>query len=448
MKACEVHLWGTLIGAVSWDRDAHVGRFRYHPDFIDSRIQVAPLHMPLGPGVFRFPQLARTSFEGLPGLVADALPDTFGHAVIDAWLRAQGRPPGSLNPVERLAYTGTRGMGALEFAPAMQLTDAAPADEALELEALVELASRTLRERRGMDLELTDDGSEAERPDLRRLLQVGTSAGGARAKAVVAWNPDSGQLRSGQTELAPGFEHWLLKFDGVAENRDKELADPQGFGLVELAYARMASEAGIKMTACRTFDEGGRHHFMTRRFDRVRVRTKSGAVHTEKLHMASLAGLAHMDYNRAGAFGYEQAFDVGRRLGLGADEQAELFRRMVFNVVARNQDDHVKNIAYLMDRRGTWRLAPAFDLTFAYNPSGDWTARHQMSLAGKREGFTPADLLDVARAADLKPRVAAEIVDAVCLAVRAWPDHAEASGVPADWAAEIGAQHRLALAGA
>lgn len=440
MKACEIHLWGTLIGAIAWDPDARVGRFRYHEAFLASGVELAPLKLPLGPGTFAFPELARTSFEGLPGLVADALPDTFGHAVIDAWLRTQGRPPGSLNPVERLAYTGERGMGALEFRPSMELVQGEPSEE-LELAALIALANETLRARRGLDTTL--DGEDPR--GLRQLLRVGTSAGGARAKAVVAWNPATGQLRSGQTELAPGFEHWLIKFDGVAENRDKELADPLGFGLVELAYARMATAAGITMTACRTFDEGGRHHFMTHRFDRVSGTGKDGAARTQKLHMASLAGLAHFDYNRAGAYSYEQAFDVGRALGLGADEQAELFRRMAFNVFARNQDDHVKNIAYLMDRRGTWRLAPAFDLTYSYNPEGAWTSTHQMSLAGKRDGFVVDDLMEVARHADLKPAKARAILGEVHAAVAEWPRFAEEAGVKADWIPEIGATHRLGL---
>lgn len=441
MKACEIHLWGTLIGAISWDPQARVGLLRYHDAFLASGIELAPLMMPLGPGTFRFPDLVRTSFEGLPGLVADALPDKFGNAVIDAWLRAQGRAPGSLNPVERLAYTGVRGMGALEFLPTLTFSDAPASDEALELEALIELANETLRARRGLNTELRggDPGG------LRRLLRVGTSAGGARAKAVVAWNPATGQLRSGQTELAPGFEHWLLKFDGVTENRDKELADPLGFGLIELAYANMAGAAGIEMTACRTFDEGGRHHFMTRRFDRVTVVGKDGAPRTDKLHMASLGGLAHMDYNLAGAYSYEQAFDVGRRLGLGVDAQTELFRRMVFNVLARNQDDHVKNIAYLMDRKGVWRLAPAFDLTFAYNPDGPWTGQHQMTINGKRGEFAWADLATVAKFADVKPRRAREVFDQVRAAVGAWPDFAQAVGVDGERAQAIGAAHRLEL---
>lgn len=443
MKACEVHLWGTLVGAVSWDASARVGLFRYHADFVPSGIQLAPLCMPLGPAVFRFPELARTSFEGLPGLVADALPDKFGHAVIDAWLRSQGRPPGDLNPVERLAYTGTRGMGALEFLPSMQFDEQAPSPQAaLELEALLRLANETLRVSR--DLKATLDPSDPK--GLLRLLQVGTSAGGARAKAVVAWNPTTGELRSGQTELAAGFEHWLLKFDGVTENRDKELADPLGFGLIELAYAQMAQAAGIAMSACRTFDEGGRHHFMTRRFDRVTVvDPETGAKRTDKLHMASLAGLAHFDYNQAGAYSYEQAFDVGRRLGLSAAEHAELFRRLVFNVLARNQDDHVKNIAYLMDRSGTWRLAPAFDLTFAFNPDGPWTGQHQMTIHGKRGAFAWSDLAACAEVAGLKPKQAAAIFDQVRAAVLTWPAVATELGIAESTANAIASAQRTEL---
>lgn len=427
----EVRLWGRTIGAVQWEEGAALATFEYAPEFLGSGIEVAPLRMPLERGAYRFPQLRAETFSGLPGLLADSLPDRYGHALIDAWLARQGRTPESFNPVERLCYIGTRGMGALEFTPSM-----GPQWEGsheLQVEALVQLASEILSQRVDLQARL---GEEAQaRAGLRQILQVGTSAGGARAKAVVAWNPETDEVRSGQVAVDEGFEPWLLKFDGVSGNRDKELEDPQGYGRIEYAYHRMAVAAGITMEPCRLLEEHGRAHFMTRRFDR----TSEG----RKVHMQSLGAMAHFDYNLAGAHGYEQAMLVMRQLGMGLEEVEEQFRRMVFNLVARNQDDHVKNIAYLMDRAGHWSLSPAFDVTYSYNPSGPWTGRHQMSVNGKRDGFTHADLHACAVAVGLKPRRLDAVLEEVLAAVHGWPAHAQAAGVPDETMARIRSVFRL-----
>lgn len=431
----EVRLFGRMIGAVAWRRDEAVADFEYTKEFQSSGIEVAPLTMPLGPRIHSFPELARETFHGLPGLLADALPDKFGNALIDTWLASQGRTPESFDPVERLCYVGTRAMGALEFHPA--LGPRGTTSRAIDLDALARLAAEILARRDALRGSFARD--EAPRA-LGDLLRVGTSAGGARAKAVIAWNPATGEVRSGQVDAGAGFEHWLLKFDGVGGNREGELDDPTGFGALELAYATMARAAGIRMMECRLLEESGRRHFMTRRFDR----TRDGG----KLHMQSLGALAHLDYNQAGAHGYEEAQLVVRRLGLGPDAAEELFRRMVFNVVARNQDDHVKNIAFLMDRAGTWSLAPAFDLTYSYNPRGAWTSVHQMTIQGKRDGFTLEDLRASARAALLKRGRADAIVREVTAAVERWPEHAAAAGVAPAWIEEARAHHRLALTAA
>ena len=259
---------------------------------------------------------------------------------------------------------------------------------------------------------------------LNDILKVGTSAGGARAKAVIAWNRDTNEVRSGQVSADLGFEHWLIKFDGVHGNRDKEATDPQGFGAIEYAYYRMACDAGILMSECRLFEEGGRRHFMTRRFDR----TAGG----RKLHMQSLGALAHMDFNMAGAHSYEEAFLVLRRLGLTLLDAEQLYRRMVFNIMARNQDDHVKNIAFLMNRSGIWMLAPAYDLTYSYQPDGQWTSSHQMSLNGKRDDFTRDDFRACARLASLKRGVADAIVAETRQVVANWREYADAAGVDPD----------------
>ncbi len=427
-------MWGTRIGAVLMEDNDPVATFEYDPAFVPSGIEVAPIVMPAAEFPYRFPTLAHETFVGLPGLLADSLPDRFGNAVMDAWLAARGRTAASFNAVERLCYVGTRGMGALEYRPATgpETADSDPLDVA----ALVDLASAILTERDALDTSFGDD----ERPDaVTEILRIGTSAGGARAKALIAWNPATDEVRSGQLPPGPGFEQWILKFDGVSGNRDRDVADPLGYGLIELAYARMAAAAGITMSECRILREGPRHHFMTRRFDR----TPDG----DRLHMQSLGAIAHLDFNQPGAAGYEQAMQVIRDLGLPMDAIVEQYRRMVFNVMARNQDDHVKNIAFLMDRTGRWSLSPAFDVTYAYRPDSPWTGRHQMSVNGKREDIGIDDLRAVARAASMSRADTLHVVDEVRDAVAAWPGFAADAGVDDDRAEAIGRTHRLMAAG-
>jgi serine/threonine-protein kinase HipA len=411
----EVSLWGRTIGAVALARDSDVASFEYDSAFLQSGIEVAPLMMPLARQVYRFPSLGRETFYGLPGMLADSLPDKFGNALIDAWLAMQGRKANSFNAVERLCYTGNRGMGALEFSPATG--PVRQQVELVEVDRLVALASDVLNTRSQLHLSM-DNESDA----LRQILHVGTSAGGARAKAVIAWNPVSNEVRSGQVSAGDGFEYWLLKFDGVSGNKDKELDDPQGYGLIEYAYARMAKDAGIEMTPCRLLEENNRSHFMTKRFDRL----PDGS----KVHMQSLCALAHFDFNLAGAYSYEQAFLLMRQLGLPMEQVEELFRRMLFNIVARNQDDHVKNIAFLMDKRGQWSLSPAYDVTYAFQPDGMWTSRHQMTVNGKRDGFDLDDIKACARVASLKRGRAQMLLAQVRDVVQRWPEYAGEAGVP------------------
>ena len=362
----QVLLWGRTIGAVAMEEGRDVAAFQYDPAFAQSGIEIAPLVMPLSDQVYQFPALARTTFHDLPGLLADSLPDKFGNALIDAWLATQGRTAASFVAIERLCYTGTRGMGALEFKPVIGPNPRARTASKIEIDALVQLASSVLTHRNDLQGNFAD---AARAHALNDILRVGTSAGGARAKAVIAWNRATHEVRSGQTNAGDGFEYWLLKFDGVSGNKDKELEDPKGYGAIEYAYHLMAQKAGITMSECRLLEENGRRHFMTRRFDRL----AGGA----KLHMQSLCALAHLDFNQAGAHSYEQALMTIRQLGLPMAAVEQQFRRMVFNIVARNQDDHVKNIAFLMDQQGQWSLAPAFDVTYSYNPAGAWTARRQ-----------------------------------------------------------------------
>ena len=429
----EVRLWRRTIGAVSLDDGQDVAAFQYDPDFAKSGIEISPLTMPLGDRVFRFPALPKPTFHGLPGLLADSLPDKFGNALIDQWLANEGRSPGSFNAVERLCYTGTRGMGALEFAPAMGPKPRSASK--IDVDALVRLAGEVLTHRGNLQSTINKPGMKKTLSD---ILLVGTSAGGARAKAVIAWNPATNEIRSGQIAAGEGFEYWLLKFDGVADNKDKELADPEGYGAIEYAYHLMARAAGISMSDCRLLEENGRRHFMTRRFDRLHG--------GEKLHMQSLCALAHFDFNQAGAYSYEQAILAIRQLHLPMVSVEEQFRRMAFNIVACNQDDHVKNIAFLMDRQGKWSLAPAIDVTYSYNPSGAWTATHQMTMNGKREGFTMADFDACAKTALMKRGRAAAIVEEVIFAVKRWPEFATQAKLAEDVQEQIQKPHRLLLA--
>ena len=430
MTLAAVHLWGRQIGAVSLEESQQTATFEYAPDFVTSGIQVSPLMMPLAPGVYSFPGLPPISFHGLPGLLADSLPDKFGNALIDAWLATQGRRPEDFDAVERLLYTGNRGMGALEFKPAKG--PRARKAGKIDIDALVALASEVLAHRNDLQVSFANGH---KREALKEILRVGTSAGGARAKAIIAWNPNTNEVRSGQISAGPGYSYWILKFDGVTGNRDKELEDPKGYGTIEYAYYKMAKAAGISMAECRLLEENDRRHFMTRRFDRP----EGGG----KLHMQSLGALGHFDFNAAGAHSYEQAFQVIRRLGLPMESTEEQFRRMAFNIAARNQDDHVKNIAFLMDKNGSWKLSPAFDVTYSYNPGGSWTAQHQMSMNGKRNHFTLEDFKVVARVAGMKRGRDKAILQEVQDAVSMWDRFASETGIEKNLQDKIAGSFRL-----
>ena len=416
MTRAVVNLWGRQIGAVLWDENRDVGVFEYTPEFSRSGIEVAPLTMPLRSGVYDFPALNYETFKGLPGMLADSLPDKFGNALINRWLAEQGRTADSFDPVERLCYTGRRGMGALEFEPATG--ERREQGRPIDIAPLVELANRVIAAREELSGVLK---GEDDHRALQEILRVGTSAGGARAKAVLAWNEETGEFHSGQLTAGPGYTQWLVKFDGVSGNADKELADPMGFGRLEYACYLLAREAGIDMACSRLHEEGGRAHFMTQRFDR----TPDG----KKLHMQSLCAMRHFDFNLARAYSYEQAIETIRMLGLGRDAIKEQVRRALLNVFIRNQDDHTKNIAFLMDGSGRWSLSPAFDVVYAYNPDGDWTNEHQMSLAGKTDGFELDDLLVFGKFADLKSIETKAIISEIGAAVDRWSQFARDAGV-------------------
>jgi serine/threonine-protein kinase HipA len=420
----EVHAWGHLVGAVALDERTGFFAFEYAPDWIAGGVELAPFHMPNQPGPFVFPQLADATFHRLPALLADCLPDRFGNALITARLTAEGVGVAEISPLDRLAYLADRAMGALEFRPPIGV----PASDltAIQLADLVVAARRAMRG----DFTTEEHASDA----LRQLIQVGTSAGGARAKAVICFNPATSQVRSGHVPAPVGFEHWLVKLDGVDQSSAgvEVLGGWQGFTRVEYAYHRMATAAGIEMTQCRLLAEGDRAHFLTRRFDR--------APHGVKVHTQTLCALAHLDFNLATVHDYSQYLAAIDDLGLGPDALGQAFRRIVFNVAAVNRDDHTKNVSFLCDDRGRWSLAPAYDVTFAHNPSGRWTSRHQMSVNGKFDGISRDDLFALADRFAV-PSVRAAFAD-VLAAVERWPEFAADAAVDTRAVDMIGDAHR------
>ncbi len=409
-----VSLWGTDIGTAYLPENGAAVSFEYEKEFLSSGMEVSPITMPLSSRVYSFPLLSDETFHGLPGLLADSLPDRFGNAMINSWLSSQGRTPESFTAIERLCYTGKRGLGALEFRPAAgpDYTE----KENVEVSRLVKLASDVLNEREKLDIS-NDDVS------MKQILQLGTSAGGARAKAIIAWNEETGNIRSGQIDAGDGYEYWLMKFDGVSGNGDRDIKDPPAYTRIEYAYYLMAMDAGIKMSECRLFEDEGLYHFMTKRFDR---KEETG----DKIHMQTLGAMAHFDYNRPGEHGYEEAAGVMRRIGLKNSSMQEFYRRMVFNVIAANNDDHVKNISFLMDRKGKWSLSPAYDLTFSYKKGNYWLGMHQMSVNGKRENISNEDLLSAAKNMDISRDRALKIMNEVSDSVSRWKSFAEEANVP------------------
>ncbi len=404
------NMYGIPVGTFRWDEQYEVARFEYDPNFIERGLEPSPLMMPVREGrVYSFASLDRETFKGLPGLLADSLPDTYGRALFDKWLALTGRT--SSNPIETLCFMGKRCMGALEFEPAMDV--AYDPNAQFEIDSLVSVASDALAEKSSFGTNLNEDKKAA----IAEILRLGTSAGGQRAKAIIAYNKETGEVRSGQVEVPEGFDYYLIKLDGVSATAG--FKETGNYGRLEYSFYKLAKACGIDMTECSLIEENGRAHFLTKRFDR-----QNG----KKVHMQTLCGIAHFDYRLHRAYSYEQAFNVMRALRLPYSEAQEMFRRLVFNVVVRNQDDHTKNISFLMDESGKWRLSPAYDMGYAYNPKGGWTATHQMSVNGKFDNITREDLLVFARQNNIKD--SASIIDGICEAASNWPALAVDCGVP------------------
>ncbi|HBS87452.1 MAG: toxin HipA [Bacteroidetes bacterium GWF2_38_335] len=414
MEVAEVKIWGKLAGAVAWDKANGLAIFEYDSKFKQMGWDLSPLKMPISDNrnQFSFPELrkdknsAYDTFKGLPGLLADALPDRYGNQLINLWLAQQGRPQDSMSPVEMLCFIGTRGMGALEFEPAVLKENKRPFS--IEINSLVETAQKMLDQRETFTTNLNKDEEQA----VVDILKIGTSAGGARPKAVIAWNEKTGEVKSGQTKAPKGFEHWLIKLDGVS---DVQLGSSHGYGRVEMAYYNMATACGIKIMPSRLLEENGRAHFMTKRYDR-----EDGDV---KHHVQTFCAMKHFDYNLVNSFSYEQLFQCMRELKLTYADAEQMFRRMVFNVIARNCDDHTKNFSFLFKQGGKWELAPAYDLCHAYRPGSEWVSQHALSINGKRKDITKEDLLVIGES--IRCKKASDIVDEINGTVNQWKRFAD-----------------------
>ena len=412
INTAEIFLWGTRIAIIHLEPESSTVSFEYDKHFLNSNIQVSPLKMPLSNRLYSFPNLDFQAFHGLPGLLADSLPDKFGNAVINQWLASLGKSEKDFNSLDRLCYTGKRGMGALEYQPAN--SPIPDINESVNVAEMVQFASDVLAKRESLKL------TASQKLTYSQLLQMGTSAGGARAKAILAWNEKTNEIRSGQLLLDKDFDYWLMKFDGVKKNGDHGMEDYVEYTLIEYAYYKMAIAAGIQMNECRIYSENSNNHFMTKRFDRV---------NGKKLHMQTLGALAHINYNEPGLCSYEQAAGYMRELNLSADEIEQFYRRMVFNVLAVNQDDHVKNVSFLMDKSGKWKLAPAYDITFSYDQNNKWLSSHQMLINGKKDKISQEDLIITGKKMDISlPRIKA-IISEVKDTVINWPKFAENAGI-------------------
>ena len=408
----EIYLWGTRVGIIHQELDKPYASFEYDEDFLKSGIELSPVKMPLSNVIYEFPFLAGEPFFGLPGLVADSLPDDFGNKVIEQWLASQGKSINDFTAIDRLCYMGKRGMGALEYIPAT--SEIKDIDENINVSKMVQFASDVLNQREAITL------NADEKLTYSQLVQVGSSAGGARAKALIAWNETTNEIRSGQLNLGKNFDYWLMKFDNVSKNGDHGLEDIPKYTLIEYAYYKMALDAGIEMTECRIYSNHGEHHFMTKRFDRVQGK---------KIHMQSLGALAHISYKEPGLCSYEMAAQYMKEIGLSVQEVEQFFRRMVFNCLAVNQDDHVKNVSFLMNRNGAWSLSPAYDITFSYNPTNKWLRAHQMSINQKNSSVELQDLVETALKMGIKKGKAMNIIAQITRVVADFQKYAMEAGI-------------------
>ena len=437
MEVIKVNYREYFVGAVSFDTKTGIGAFEYDPSFVSTGIELSPVKMPLAKRIYSFPELGFETYKGLPGLIADSLPDDFGNAVLNAWVASKGKQTSDITPLQRLQYTGKRGMGAIEYAPAIRLKSL-NASQPVDIESLVSITQEMLDSRKEFELKL-NKGGEENREAMMALLAVGMRAGGARPKAVLAFNENFTQVRSGQVNVPSSFTHYLLKFDGVSEhNKDKEtFGDPMGYGAMEYVYYLMAKSCGIDMMPSKLLIEGDRRHFVTQRFDRIG---------NKKMHVQTLNGMAHVNYKMPGSYSYAELFGVARQLGLSANDAEQLFKRMVFNIVARNHDDHSKNFAFILDDNNQWQLTPAYDLAYSCKAGSKWVNSHWMSLNGKRDDFSRNDFYSLQQLSTIfTQKKINQIIDETITQVSNWRKLAVENDVPKSLLNEINSNLRLKL---
>ncbi|WP_111976845.1 type II toxin-antitoxin system HipA family toxin [Algibacillus agarilyticus] len=425
------------VGAVSYDPENQIGVFEYFPSFIKTGIELSPLKMPLSKKIYSFPDLDYSTFKGLPGLIADSLPDDFGNAVMNAWIASKGKSTSDITPLQRLQYTGLRGMGALTYVPATRRKNL-NASQPIQIESLVSIAQDVLDKRDQFNVNLNNDGQD-DAEAMMSLMSVGMSAGGARPKAVLAFNNDFNRVRSGQTDAPDGFTHYLMKFDGVSEhNKNQEtFGDPLGYGAMEYVYHLMAKKCDIDMMPCRLLNEGERRHFITQRFDRKG---------NDKVHVQTLNGLEHVSYKQVGSYSYAELLGTARKLNLTPEDAIQLFKRMVFNVVSRNHDDHAKNFGFMLDPENNWQLAPAYDLAYSYKPDSLWVSKHWMTLNGKQDNFTRADFYSFEKLSPIfSKRKIDNILDSTIEVLSTWNKLALEQDVPQPLIKEISQNLRLSI---
>ena len=436
-EVIEVSYNDLAVGAASYDPVTKQSAFEYDPSFISSGIELSPLMMPLSKKIYSFPSIDHATFKGLSGLLADSLQDDFGNTVLNAWVARNGRLPSEITPLERLKYTGARGMGALSYSPPKRYGNSFNKSQEIEIKSLVSVAQNILSERQDFGIELDHAGRE-DKDAMLELMSVGMSAGGARPKAVLAFNKDFSEVRSGQVEVPEGFTHYLMKFDGVSEhNKNKEtFGDPLGYGAMEYTYYLMANKlCGIDMMPTQLLNEGDRRHFITQRFDRIG---------NKRVHVQTLNAMAHVSYKQAGSFSYEELFGVGRQLRLTAPEAMQLLRRLIFNIISRNHDDHSKNFGFMMNDAGVWSLSPAYDIAYSYKPDSHWVSCHWMTLNGKRDHFERSDFYSLSTLSPLfTKKLIDETIDEITQHVSTWRALATEQAVPLSLIDEVESNLRL-----
>lgn len=410
----DVFLWGTKIGMLDYEPgQTEIATFEYDENFIKVGIELSPINVSTQNKIYNFDNISFNTFHGLPGFIADSLPDKFGNQLIDQYFTQKGKNNNEITALDRLLYIGDRGLGALEYRPSIDFNNSQ--DTKLDLRSLSELAELVLNKK---DI-LKSNLNNADKESALKLLKVGSSAGGARSKALVALDSE-GNIYDGTINHANiKCKYYLLKFDND-NNSDRDNKDPKGMTKIEYIYSLFAKKCDIDTPITDYIEDGDDFHFLIERFDRINKGNK-----LDKLHYVSWCGMAHAHRDITGAYSYEQLVLTARNIGLGQDTAKEIFKRAVFNIVGKNQDDHTKNFGFLMDRQGNWRLSPSFDMTYSYDPLGKWTKNHQINLNGKQNSFTKEDIITFGKYCGLNKNKSLDILNKTIYIFKKFEEYAD-----------------------